>query len=519
MKASSFLPGLALAAALVPCAPVLAEVTRIEVKSTEPFGPFRRGEFVKYELQVSGDLSAEKERIPELRNAVLNRRGNAEYSTRVTLIAPAKAAASNGTLLVDIPNRSRATAQALFNSPRAAPLSIGSTEPGNGFLQEEGFTVATVHWELSKDVQLPHMQGADGQPVYIAASAFPMVRDVAAFLARSSADAAGTSNPARGLIKRTVGFGYSQSGRFLKSLLFGGENRVGGRSTFDAMLILGAPAGGIHLPSHPGAESRAGAIPTFSDPDLRGVHELPAVSVSDLMSIVKERGEDPPKTIFLNTTTDYFSLRGSLGRTGVDGREQPLPPNVRMYDVAAGPHIRIAAKSQCSLPYSRLDWFPVLRATLLMLQRWTADNTLPPASELMPLEAARPDDPLVLQAPRHLTGAIVKVPVRDADGIPLGGVRLPDVEVPLGANAVQNPPMTFLCSLAGGFSEFKKTSAERAAAPDSRASLAERYKSRADYAAKVRAAALALQERGFLLPADVAVIVDDAYSVDIPSAR
>lgn len=519
MKALTLLRGLALAAALVPPAHVLAEVTRIEVKSSEPFGPFARGEFVKYELQVSGELSVAKERIPDLRNAVVNQRGNAEYSTRVTLIVPVKAAASNGTLLVDIPNRSRPTAQALFNSPRAVPLAIGSTEPGTGFLQEEGFTVATVYWELSKDVRLPHMQGADGQPVYIAASAFPMVRDVAAFLARSGGDAAGTPNPARGLVKRTIGFGYSQSGRFLKSLLQAGENRIAGRPAFDAMLVLGAPAGGITLQSHPGAESRAGPIPTFSDPDLRGVHELPTVSVSDLMTLVKERGEEPPKTIFLNMTTDYFSLRGSLGRTGVDGREQPMPANVRMYDVAAAPHIRIAGKSQCSLPYARLDWYPVLRATLLMLQRWTADNIQPPASELMPLEAARPDDPLVLQAPRHLPGAVVKVPVRDADGIPVGGIRLPDAAVPLGADAVQNPPMTFLCSLAGGFGEFKKTSADRVAASDNRPSLAERYKSRADYAGKVRAAALALQDRGFLLPADVAVIVDDAYSVDIPSAR
>lgn len=519
MNASNFLLGLALAAAFVPSAPALAEVTRIEVRASEPFGTFRRGEFVKYELQVSGELAAGHERIPELRNAVANRRGNAEYVTRVTLIAPANAAASNGTLLVDIPNRGRATAQALFNSPRATPLAIGSSEPGNGFLQDEGFTVATVYWELSKDVQLPSMQGADGQPVYIAEAAFPMVRDVAAFLARSSADAAGTANPARGLIKRTVGFGYSQSGRFLKSLLLAGDNRMAGRPAFDAMLILGAPAGGIQLRSHPGAESRAGAFPTFNDPEFRGVHELPAVSVSDLMAIVRERREEPPKTIFLNTTTDYFSVRGSLGRTGIGGREQPLPDNVRMYDVAAAPHIRIAAKSQCSLPYARLDWFPVLRATLLMLQRWTADNTLPPASELMPLEAARADDPHVLQAPRHLAGAVVKVPVRDADGIPVGGVRLPDAEVPLGTSAVQNPPMTFLCSLAAGFWEFKRTSADRAAASDIRPSLAERYKSRADYAAKVRTAALALQERGFLLPADAAVIVDDAHSVDIPSAR
>ncbi|MGV3571445.1 MAG: alpha/beta hydrolase domain-containing protein [Ramlibacter sp.] len=468
---------------------------------------------------MRGELSAEQERIPDLRNAVRNPQGKVEYATRVTLIVPAQAAASNGTLLIDIPNRSRATAQALFNGPRALPLPIGQSEPGNGFLQEQGFTVATVYWELSKDVQLPFMQGAGGQPVHIEASAFPVVRDVAAFLARDAADAAGTANPARGLVRRTIGFGYSQSGRFLKSMLLAGETRMAGRPVFDAMFILGAAAGSILLQSHPGAESRAGVLPTFGDPELRGVHELPAVSVADLMAGVRERGEEPPKMLFLNTTTDYFSLRASLGRTGVEGREQPLPANVRMYDVAGGSHVHIAGKSPCSLPYARLDWRPVLRATLVMLQRWTAENIQPPANELMPLEAARADDPLVLPAPRHLPGAVMKVPVRDADGIAVGGVRLPDAEVPLGTNAVQNPPMNFICSLAAGFSEFKRTSAERAAAADQRASLAERYKGREDYAGKVRAAAIALEQRGFLLPADTAVIVDDAYSVDIPAAR
>jgi hypothetical protein len=74
---------------------------------------------------------------------------------------------------------------------------------------------------------------------------------------------------------------------------------------------------------------------------------------------------------------------------------------------------------------------------------------------------------------------------------------------------VQNPPLDFLCSLAAGFSEFKKTPQEREAAKDSRRSLAERYTSREDYVAKVRAASLALEKKGFLLPQDTADIVRD----------
>jgi hypothetical protein len=513
--------GILLAAAWLCATPALADVTRIEVASQEPFGGLRRGEFVKIELRVSGELSpdAEAAAIPDLLQAQRNARGKVDYATHVTLIAPVKPETGNGTLLVDIPNRSRATVQALFNSPRAVPLPLGPSEPGNGFLQEQGFTVATVYWELGKDVRLPQITGADGKPASIEAAALPMVRDVAVFLARGRTDEAGTANPVRGRVKRTIGFGYSQSGRFLKSLLLAGDNRVGGRAVFDGMMILGAASGGILLRTHAGGESQAGALPTFSDPELRGVVEAPALSVADLMTALKNRGEAAPKAIFVNTTIDYFSLRASLGRTGLADADVALPPNVRMYDVAGGSHALIQGKSSCSLPYGRLDWHPVLRATLLMLDRWLAAGVAPPPNELMPLQPATAGDPLVLAAPHHLAGAMIKVPVRDADGIPIGGIRLPDVEVPLGSHAVQNPPMNFICSLAGGFAEFRKTREEREAASDPRPSLAERYKTRADYAARVRAAALALEQRGFLLPADAAVIVDDAYAVQIPAAK
>jgi hypothetical protein len=39
--------------------------------------------------------------------------------------------------------------------------------------------------------------------------------------------------------------------------------------------------------------------------------------------------------LLINSTTDYYSLRASLGRTGASGTaDQPLPANVRMYDIA-----------------------------------------------------------------------------------------------------------------------------------------------------------------------------------------
>ena len=50
----------------------------------------------------------------------------------------------------------------------------------------------------------------------------------------------------------------------------------------------------------------------------------------------------------------------------------------------------------------------------------------------------------------------------------LGGVRLPDLAVPLGTHTVQNQPLSRACMLLGGYVPFAKTKAEREAAARAR---------------------------------------------------
>jgi hypothetical protein len=110
---------------------------------------------------------------------------------------------------------------------------------------------------------------------------------------------------------------------------------------------------------------------------------------------------------------------------------------------------------------------------------------------------------------------VIQVPKRDSDGNALGGVRVPDVAVPLGANGGQNAPQTFTCSLVGSFSPFAATKAERERTGDARLSIAERYHDRDDYVNRVRMAAQDLISRGFMLPEDAAVIVQQAASSNL----
>jgi len=281
---------------------------------------------------------------------------------------------------------------------------------------------------------------------------------------------------------------------------------VAGHRVMDGMHIFVSGAGLLPiLVSSPGPDSSADKAPSFADPEFRGVHEGP-FTIGEIIAAVQKRGEIPPKILMLSSTTDFLSLRASLGRTGGAGTdEQAIPANVRMYDIAGASHAVQRRSSECTLPLAHLDWSPVSRATLAALDRWVAENTRPPDSKLMPLEPTTDAD--VLAAPKFLAKAVIERPKRDADGNALGGVRLPDMEAPLGVHAAQQEPKSFGCSLLGAFLPF------------SEARIAELYKNHDDYVNRIRVAARALEAERLLLSDDAAVIIADAASMRWPPAE
>jgi Alpha/beta hydrolase domain len=485
-----------------------AKLTRLEIASKESYGSFRPGEFVLWEGRVVGELQP-TEKIPDLDQAPRNAQGLVEYSAKISLIFPANPTDGNGALLVDIPNRGRPYAQALYNSPRDEPFEAGTFDVGTGFLQDRGFSIAEVYWELGQGAELPSFTDQSGQKRFVEGVGFAIVRDTADYLAHASSDMAGTANPLHGAIRRTLAAGKSQSGRYLKTFLLNGFNTSEGRRVFDGMHVFVSGAGMLPImQSGTGPQSSATGAPSFGNPGFRGVHE-DVLTIGDIIKPVRARGEDPPLIIMINSTTDYFSLRASLARTGAEGTtELPFPDNVRVYDLAGASHV-VLRKANCELPPARLDWSPISRATLLHLDDWVAKGTEPPPSRLMPLVEAE-GDPTVLRAPSHLPKAMIEIPKRDGDGNAVGGVRLPDLEAPLGVNARQNPPLSFLCMLAGAYVAFPVTQADADAAHDAHRPVLERYKTRNEYVNRIRAAARELEREGFLLSEDAAIIVQSA---------
>ncbi|RZK97874.1 MAG: hypothetical protein EOO66_01865, partial [Methylobacterium sp.] len=284
-----------------------ARVVRLEIASKQPYGTFAAGAYARWEGRVVGDLAPGEAGIPDLDRATRNAAGRVEYAARVILFLPVDAAAGNGALLVDVPNRGKAYAHALYNSPRALPMASGNLDPGTGFLEDRGYRVAEVYWELGQGADLPSFTDGEGQRRFVEGVGFAIVRDTADFLAHAAADAAGTPNPLAGSVSRTLATGKSQDGRFLKTFLLHGFNRADGRRVFDGMHVFVSGAGLLPiLRSGLGPGSSADGAPNFADPEFPGVHDGP-LTVGAIVAAAEARGEVPPKAMLLNSTVDYAS--------------------------------------------------------------------------------------------------------------------------------------------------------------------------------------------------------------------
>jgi Alpha/beta hydrolase domain len=366
------------------------------------------------------------------------------------------------------------------------------------------------------------------------------LRDCAAWLKHADAAA---GNPAPGALRWAHGYGRSQTGRLLRTLLHYGLNvDESGREAFDGVLanVAGGMRGEFNQRFGQNSKDRPWTMP----------HLEPFQ--------VEPRGR--VKVFYMNTSAEYHRGDASLVHTDPDGgRDVEHGPNVRVYHfagtehglgvwppsdtqvAAADPHgwVERAQHMRGVMNYGRL-----LRACLVSLDRWVSEGVAPPASrhprvadgtavapEMLagvfgaipgahyPRRHARPQrvdfgaDPelrrVSVTPPRVGPPYGTRVAAVNADGNEVGGVILPELAVPLATHTGWNPRHPDigggdqLLVFAGATLPFPKTRAEREATRDPRPSIAERYASRSDYLARVRDAAEALVKDGYLLEEDV----------------
>lgn len=385
------------------------------------------------------------------------------------------------------------------------------------------------------------------------------VRDTVAFLRHGDA---ASGNPCAGHLDHAFGFGVSQSGRFLRHFLHLGLNLdEASRQVFDG--IATHVAGGWRGQFN----NRYGQPGVMNTPGFN--HLPPHADATDSGAagvFARQRAAGGmPKVIATNTAAEYW--RGDAALTHLDpvaARDLTLPDDTRAYLLAGaqhGPGLALLSREnpldglRAAHPFNVLDYTPPLRAALRNLADWVGAGIAPPPSALpriaegtaVPATAAlRPfaaipgatvPDPSLLPAPRALdlgpdtTRGIGCYPAIegepypffvaavDADGNEVAGVALPDLAVPIGTHSGWNPrdPQIGgagqLVPLQGSTLPFARTAAERTERGDPRPALAERYRDRADYLARVRAAAEALVARRLLLAEDV------PFAVTLAAAR
>jgi hypothetical protein len=404
---------------------------------------------------------------------------------------------------------------------------------------------------------------------------FAATRDLVAFLRGNPRkdhrhSASEPPNPLGGAVENTIGFGVSQSGRFLRSFLDLGFNEdENGNRVFDGLdpeiasyrislnIRFAQPtrlAGTQHTEKQfPGQES----------PTTWGDNHDEFSRISGGLLDRCRRSHTCPKVFNTVSSTEYWQAAMWATTEDSDGdRDLEIPDNVRIYHWSSTQHGGSApavAPSQNAIcqQFNNLNSYTYnFRALLLRLRGWVVNDQEPPHSryaslrngELVPashvnfptipgvtyvgnfnsrevLDRGRrfdsKDDSGVMEEPpvARFTYRELLPKVND-DGNEVDGVRSTQLRAPLGTYSGWNTRKVGfgfpdLCDLTGQYIPFAVHKADRMASGDPRLSLEERYGSKAGYIAAVKEALQQQLNEGLLLPDDAVTILSQENARDI----
>ncbi len=394
---------------------------------------------------------------------------------------------------------------------------------------------------------------------------FAVTRDVVSFLRYQAADDHGSPNPLRLTdkevdVKKVLALGISQSGRYLQEHIYRGFNQdERKRIVFDGVMADIGGAGKTYTNFAFGQPSRTqGGHQDFGFPEnwfpfAYGSQRDPLTEKQDgvLRKGSGKTGDGvDPLIMVTNTATEYWRKSASLLHTDAQGNDVSISDKVRLYFFASAQHFPLfphlttslgehLPKGNCQQEQNPAFRGPVMRALLVALDEWISNGVAPPESmvpthkngTLVPVTdsvARFPKIPgvnhigranqtyaqygeIIARSPQ--TQYTTLVPKIDADGNDLGGIRLPDIAVPLGTHtgwAVRADTQGEMCGNLGQFIPFAKTKAARNAARDPRPSLFERYPQPKSYLNQISQAVQDLQAQRLLLPEDAAAYTADA---------
>src|SRR6478609_5996285 len=366
-------------------------------------------------------------------------------------------------------------------------------------------------------------------------------------------------------VHRVYAVGISQSGRFLRHFLYQDFNAdEQGRQVMDGVIahVAGAGRGSFN---HRFAQPSRDAQPMsslFFPTDLFPFTDLPEKDPdtgekAGLLDAAA-KSKTVPKIFYTNTSYEYWGRAASLIHTTADGKQDaPVAANTRIYFLAGLEHFTVPFPpdnrvggnpdytAQQKANPNPIQWY--WRALITDMDQWVKDGEQPPASTypkiadktLVPLtqwtfpKISGVNTPHEVSlaygldfGPQWKQGFItieparvgnpfgVLVPQSDADGNDLGGVRLPELQVPLATYTgwnLRDPSIGApeqRVSFLGSWIPLAKTAEERKKSGDPRLSIAERYKSQEEYMSRFEQAAKKLIEQRFLLQEDLPAILE-----------
>ena len=389
------------------------------------------------------------------------------------------------------------------------------------------------------------------------------VRDLLSMIRFQKKDSAGNDNPLAGYVDKLYATGGSLCGRVIRQYVYEGWNAdAEGRKLFDA----------VHTHTGTGRVLQNIRFPQVGRfPRQHEEHDWPSevypftyIKIPDpftgKVDGLWKRPETDPLVIHLHTEGDYWIRHVSPAHTDLtDGGDIELPEDkTRMYNLTGAPHMSRPVNDAIwigQLTPNSMSAAPYRRAIMRLLDEWATNGTPPPPS-LIPRKsdgtlvkseealAAYPKMPGVnlpagpsrlvrydygpdfwekgiqtVFPPKPLPDQEypIRVPMVDADGNPIAGIRYPDVEVPLGTYTGWSLRKKGFAEgdqfwNTGSFVPFARTKAEREASGDPRPSIEERYRDHDDYVSKVTACCDKLVQERLLLRQDADRMIDAAKS-------
>src|SRR5215831_21209218 len=215
-------------------------------------------------------------------------------------------------------------------------------------------------------------------------------------------------------VKYAVGFGVSQSGRFLRTFLYEGMNTdEKGRQVFDGVVAHIAGGARLDVNRRWATPTGLGTYSATAFPFADAAQKDPVSGITDGLLDNPRARANQPKIFYTNTGVEYWGggRSAALIHTSADGtKDIALPPNVRTYFFAGnqhGPSAFPPPEGQGQQKANPTDYWWSMRALVVAMQKWVTDGTLPPTS----------------QYPKLSDGTLVKLPAVSFPNIP--GVQSP----------------------------------------------------------------------------------------------